>query len=38
MLKRMGWKQGAGLGRKEDGIIEPVSFNCSFLLMDSVNS
>ncbi|VBB28405.1 unnamed protein product [Acanthocheilonema viteae] len=24
MLKRMGWKQGTGLGRREDGIIEPV--------------
>ncbi|KAK6109232.1 G-patch domain family protein [Brugia pahangi] len=24
MLQRMGWKQGTGLGRKEDGITEPV--------------
>lgn len=26
MLKRMGWKQGTGLGRREDGIVEPVNF------------
>lgn len=24
MLKKMGWKQGKGLGIKEDGIIEPI--------------
>ncbi|KAI8834052.1 hypothetical protein BJ741DRAFT_610844 [Chytriomyces cf. hyalinus JEL632] len=24
MMKKMGWKQGAGMGRKEDGIVEPV--------------
>ncbi|EFO26165.2 hypothetical protein LOAG_02323 [Loa loa] len=24
MLQRMGWKQGTGLGRREDGITEPV--------------
>lgn len=26
MLQRMGWKQGTGLGRKENGITEPVSY------------
>ncbi|VDO77969.1 unnamed protein product, partial [Onchocerca flexuosa] len=25
MLQRMGWKQGTGLGRREDGITEPVN-------------
>ncbi|KAJ3408013.1 hypothetical protein HDU80_007161 [Chytriomyces hyalinus] len=24
MMKKMGWKQGAGMGQKEDGIVEPV--------------
>lgn len=24
LLQRMGWKQGTGLGRKEDGIVVPV--------------
>lgn len=25
LLKNMGWQQGKGLGKLEDGIIEPVS-------------
>ncbi len=26
LLKNMGWKEGQGLGKKEDGIKEPVQF------------
>lgn len=34
MLQRMGWKQGTGLGRREDGITEPVNSHFSFFLAD----